>query len=199
MTNKKGFTLAELLAVIIVLGLLSLIVIPNVITAIKTSKDTIYKAQINSIIEGAKMWASDNASSMPENDETIKLTLYQLKIGAYVDLSIKNPTIEGANYFNDDMEISIKKQNGTFEYKVIEATIEYQNSVDTSYAKLELNGKTLIHINMDDNYVDQGAIYNSNNSNMINTINTVDTNYAGTNYLYYEYDGNKIIRTVIVK
>ena len=91
MTNKKGFTLAELLAVIIVLGLLSLIVIPNVITAIKTSKDTIYKAQINSIIEGAKMWASDNASSMPENDETIKLTLYQLKIGAYVDLSIKNP------------------------------------------------------------------------------------------------------------
>lgn len=199
MTNKKGFTLAELLAVIIVLGLLSLIVIPNVITAIKTSKDTIYKAQINSIIEGAKMWASDNASSMPENDETIKLTLYQLKIGAYVDLSIKNPTIEGANYFNDDMEISIKKQNGTFEYKVIEATIEYQNSVDTSYAKLELNGKTLIHINMDDTYVDQGAIYNSNNSNMINTINTVDTNYAGTNYLYYEYDGNKIIRTVIVK
>ena len=43
---KKGFTLAELLAVIVILGLLALIAVPVVLNKIKSTKEDLYNNQI---------------------------------------------------------------------------------------------------------------------------------------------------------
>jgi len=49
--NKKGFTLVELLAVIIILAAILVIILPSVSRTLKKSKNTIYDIQINDILK----------------------------------------------------------------------------------------------------------------------------------------------------
>lgn len=50
MVNNRGFTLVELLAVLVIIAILGGIAIPGVLSSINTSKDTSYKIMINDII-----------------------------------------------------------------------------------------------------------------------------------------------------
>lgn len=204
--KNKGFTLTELITVITILGLIAIVAIPNVISVIKNSKDTIYKKQINTILEGAMMWASDNAKYLPDEGEMIKLTLDQLKMDSYVDLDIKNPSINEPNYFDNNMEISITKKNGVIEYDVLETTIKYVDEINTDYTKIILNGDVLTYVNIGEEYEEKKAyIYGTDKSNLIEpNLTDIDTSTEGTYYLYYDYTNSDnvkstIIRTVIVK
>ena len=203
--KNKGFTLTELITVITILGLIAIVAIPNVINVIKNSKDTIYKKQINTILEGAMMWASDNAKYLPDEGEIIKLTLDQLKMDSYVDLDIKNPSINEPNYFDNNMEISITKKNGVIEYDVLETTIKYVDKINTAdYTKIILNGDVLTYVNIGEEYEEKYAyIYGTDKRPNLTDID-INTSTKGTYYLYYDYinsDNVKstIIRTVIVK
>ena len=64
--NKKGFTLIELIAVIVILALISLIVFPTVNSIIKNSKEKAYNVQIDEIINAAKNYLTDNPTCIPE-------------------------------------------------------------------------------------------------------------------------------------
>ncbi len=66
--NKKGFTLVELIAVIVILALISLIVFPAVNSMIKNSKEKAYNVQIDEIIDAAKNYLSDFPVCIPEMD-----------------------------------------------------------------------------------------------------------------------------------
>ena len=59
---KKGFTLVELLAVIIILGVIAIIAVPTVYKVVKDSKNDLYEEQVAQIEGAAKRWAVDNAS-----------------------------------------------------------------------------------------------------------------------------------------
>lgn len=52
--NNRGFTLVEVLAVIIILAIISGIAIPNVLSTINTSKDRSYDIMIKNIITASK-------------------------------------------------------------------------------------------------------------------------------------------------
>ena len=56
----KGFTLVELLAVIVILSLLLLLAVTTVSSQFKNSKDDLYDTQLNNIKLAAEMWGSDN-------------------------------------------------------------------------------------------------------------------------------------------
>ena len=51
---KKGFTLIEMLAVIVILAIISLIIFPEVNKVIKSSKEKSYKTQIDNLIDATK-------------------------------------------------------------------------------------------------------------------------------------------------
>ena len=57
---KRGFTLIELLGVITLLGLISLIAIPNIQKAFSDSKEELLEKQITSIENVARTWAVQN-------------------------------------------------------------------------------------------------------------------------------------------
>lgn len=57
LNSKKGFTLVELLAVIVILGLIAVIASPLVLGTINSSKESLSKEQKNRIIEAAKIYA----------------------------------------------------------------------------------------------------------------------------------------------
>ncbi len=58
--NHKGFTLVELLAVIVLLGIIITITGTGVMTANKTAREKIYKNKISNIEDAAILYAQDN-------------------------------------------------------------------------------------------------------------------------------------------
>ena len=114
---KKGFTLVELLAVITLLGLLSLIVVPVVDKLIKDSKEDLYNTQVNNIEAAAKNWASDNIFALPESGYIDK-TICDLENTGFLEIDVKNPKTD--KLFYKDSYVRITKTDYGYEYKYIE-------------------------------------------------------------------------------
>lgn len=91
--KNKGFSLVELLAVIILLGILAVVLIPNMYSHLQDSKDDLYDTQVNVIKEAAESYVADNidiinCSSIGENTE---ISLSDLQSGGYLKEDFKNP------------------------------------------------------------------------------------------------------------
>lgn len=95
MKNNKGFTLIELMAVIIILAVIGLIIFPSAIESINNSKDKLYKEQVKRILDAADSWASSNDSKLPSNtndSKPIKITIENLQLdGLLKKEDVKNP------------------------------------------------------------------------------------------------------------
>ena len=74
--ENRGFTLIELIGVIIILALLTLIIVPNVVSNLREGISESKEYQNDSIILGAKNWASDHKDELPlagDDDEFIDI------------------------------------------------------------------------------------------------------------------------------
>lgn len=60
MKNKNGFTLVEIIAVIVILITISLMAVPAVLKTIKRNKEVAYDAKVEIILKQAKQYALDN-------------------------------------------------------------------------------------------------------------------------------------------
>ena len=77
---KKGFTLVELLAVIVVMGIIATIGYAAVSGVINSSKQSSYELQVKNIEKAVKQWAVENTNLLPDIDgEKYTLTLDVLK------------------------------------------------------------------------------------------------------------------------
>lgn len=116
---KKGFTLIELMGVIIILSLLVLIAVPIVDKYVKQAKTEAGTAQVDSLIMAAKNWGSDNVDQLPENGKKIKVTLYTLMELGYLDygISLNGLEVDGKNLSEYD-SIQITNNNGKFKYEL---------------------------------------------------------------------------------
>ena len=73
MKTKKGFTLVELLAVIVILAILVLLAVPSVLKMMDSAKENAFKIEAENIINGAKLkFANDMLNdSLPQKLELI--------------------------------------------------------------------------------------------------------------------------------
>lgn len=121
---KKGFTLAELIGVIVVLALISLVSIPAVSKTLKQNKKNLCDTQLQNILAAAKSYGADNVFSLPENDgETLELTLQDLVSAGYIKGDIENPVTK-EKFDLEATEIVITKNNKKYEYELDESTID---------------------------------------------------------------------------
>ena len=102
--NKRGFTLVELLAVIVILGILLVIAIPKISDIISVSKEGTFKTDINSIIKLVKIHYQENyggslnSSNKIYNIENNKIMLNNVDL----KLSSKTGTLTGTVIHNSD-------------------------------------------------------------------------------------------------
>ena len=87
--KKNGFTLVELMGVLVVIGLLSLIIIPIFSNLLKKQKEDQYAQQIASIELSTKNFGSDNLFVLPNEDgDSMYITIGQLRGLGYIDKTI---------------------------------------------------------------------------------------------------------------
>ena len=79
MKNNKGFTLVELLAVIIILGVVGLIAFPTITGIINDSKNKAYDEQVRTIERAAEKWFLENPFAMEEDETTIYVDVDTIK------------------------------------------------------------------------------------------------------------------------
>ena len=103
--NKNGFTLVELIAVIVILGLLALIANSSVVNVVKNSKSDLYNAQLKLIESAAETWGNDNLDKLPNDGECKYLTLANLKNYGLIKEEIINPKTNSE--FSDNLYIKI--------------------------------------------------------------------------------------------
>ena len=106
--NKKGFTLVELLAVIIIIGVIGLIVFPSAIESINNSKEKLYREQVDRILDATDSWSSSHDSLLPDNTSNstpIYITVDVLqKAGLLKKEDVKNP-VDSSETMDDKIVI----------------------------------------------------------------------------------------------
>lgn len=86
---KKGFTLIELLGIMTILGILALLIIPSVQSALSDSREKLFQNQIDSIEKIARSWGTTNIDKV---DSCYILTIDELKkSGLLENVDIINP------------------------------------------------------------------------------------------------------------
>lgn len=139
---KRGFTLIELMAVIVVIAGIALVVVPSVDRSINRSNQNAYKVQISNIESAAKNWYADALAghidgytylsegcvdknddgvcdkNLPGNGEGITITIKDLQDGNYLGKEVENPLTKKP--FPETTKIVITNNNETYTYKVIE-------------------------------------------------------------------------------
>lgn len=133
---KKGFTLIELIATLIVLSVVALIAIPNIYNSIVEYREQLYETQLTAIETATKNWVADHIvdDNFPKNNnEKIFVTLKELQENGYIEDDLKNP--KSSKNFNNIVftiitcevveEDEYNSKNYKYTYQVIDTTEKY--------------------------------------------------------------------------
>lgn len=104
--NKKGFTLVELIGVVVILGLIALVAFPALLNQINDSKKQVSDSQKEIIISAAKNYVAEN-----KNDYADKSS-FEISVN---DLIKKNYLNKGIISSFSDNEVIVTFNNGTYD------------------------------------------------------------------------------------
>lgn len=125
--KNKGFTLVEILAVIIILGALVLIIVPNIDNMLDSSKNKGYNLQIQLMEDALKNWSAENAFKIPNvNGQSKTITLGELKLEGFIDVDVRNP--KTGECFANDIVLEVRMEKNNLIYEVDESTIGFYNA-----------------------------------------------------------------------
>ena len=94
MKNKKGFTLVELLGVIVILSIMILVTAPALLTTIKNTEDKAIEEFETTLSIAAESYIEQNRISFPQLNEvggTAYISVGKLKEGGYIKTNLVDP------------------------------------------------------------------------------------------------------------
>ncbi|MBE2911930.1 prepilin-type N-terminal cleavage/methylation domain-containing protein [Anoxybacillus flavithermus] len=115
--NEKGLTLIELLAVIVILGIIAAIAIPSIGGLIDNSKKDAHVANAQQMINAAKIAVTADKDLIPANGKAKTISLKYLEDKGYLE-TIKDPDGKGYTKANNggvsaDLDITGTPVDGT--------------------------------------------------------------------------------------
>lgn len=137
---KKGFTLIEMMSVIVIIALISLLAFPNIVSQIKKGEDITSDSIKSIVISAAKKYVADN----PEKyDDAYCIPISELVSNNYIKLDIVNNEDNDISkkyvvYYNNKYDIT---ENG---YK----KVEYIESTGTQWIDSKVNYSYNTKINL---------------------------------------------------
>lgn len=151
---KKGFTLVELLAVIVVLAIISLIIFPIITGQIGSSKKDLYEVQVNNIVKAAKDMVLDNPSLLDENHiittlisvSDLKSTTNDSGVSYLEDEEIKNPMTGEVMNGTVIIKYDDNQKGYTYEYQE-KSKDELSSLIVTPAAKTVIANQAIIYTN----------------------------------------------------
>ena len=210
---KKGFTLVELMAVIIILGIVSVLIIPLIDRMVQSYRHSSYESQIRTIKLASKNYASDKLTIYPLKDgAAIFISLGQLKVEGYLPNSFSNPLTQ--DEFENNTLVKVMKKEKQFVFDVIEENNELAFDIANS-PLIRLVGSHLYRMCHGARYVEPGIYAEDHLGNVINEYSVVyyDENQGAINinsvldegFYYGNYTvthsgiERRILRTIIVE
>jgi prepilin-type N-terminal cleavage/methylation domain-containing protein len=137
MNKNKGFTLIEILTVVVILGVLAIIIIPIIDRLMKESDETAYKTQVDAIKTAAESWSEHNSDHLPNTSGgTTTVELRTLKQDGFISMKIINPLTD--TYFYDNTYVLITRyyENYIYEVHVAEAPDENDQVYSETYEQV---------------------------------------------------------------
>lgn len=175
--KNKGYTLIEVIGVLIILSFIIIIAVPTISKSLKSSKNRAYLAQLNEIEVATKSWVLLNGSNVPQNDGgTITISLLQLKLANLIPYDFKNT--KTSELFPDDMQITITKQGMNLLYDVLDDTGTSNEIINPNAPQLILNGGITQVVQINGAYNELGATAKDNQGNSLSVSKTI-TNSSG--------------------
>ena len=130
MNNNKGFTLVELLGSMVILGLLMVMVVPNIVGILSKNKEKTYKEDAKKLVEVAKYKISMKKDVQPP---TVNNKCVVMGLGYLDNAEFANPP-NGGCYDVTRSFVIAKLENHRYEYYV--QLVEY---FDGKYTGIALN------------------------------------------------------------
>ena len=153
--KNKAFTLVELLGVIVLLGILSIVIIPKIGDSLENSKETALLTQEEQIKKAAYDFLVEHTELLDESD-TITLKLGTLKQGGYLPIKLINPKTRKP--LSNESKITITKNENKYEMTL--NLIDLENAtenIDNNSPILVLNGNYIEYVEVNEEYTELGA------------------------------------------
>ena len=228
MSEKKGFTLIELIAVVVILGIIALIAVPAVTSYLSGSQMSSYKMAEQSLADAAYNMFTDcagvgeaevcNQYSVPDPNDYVTVPLSVLIDNGFLN-PIEDPKNQGT-YCDQDKSFAIIMNDATetdfnakLSYKACLYCEGYQ-STDCNFesnptdrienpADFTVNQCENFNTFLEENGIDlHGKVYLYGEDvarEILPSPSTVDTKVAGVVDLHYSYAGLSAITKVTVK
>ena len=124
--KNKGYTLVELLAVFVILGIIIMISVPAITGVISSSKSKAYDEQVKILENAARTYMSEHSKDLPDSGSPFNVTIDNLKeSGLISEEDIKNPNYSSGSeepkkknqYFNGCIKVTNTNNKFTYKYQ----------------------------------------------------------------------------------
>lgn len=211
---KKGFTLVELLAVIIILGAIFAITFSLVTDNIRKTEEKAFNLQKEQIIAAAKDMVIKEYVVIPDKQS---ITLYVGELKRKGLLPIKMINAKTKLTISNESNVVISRENNSYSYDVNIIDLEEESTENNENAPvIRLNGNYVEYVEINTEYVEKGGTAYSNTGSPLtlnppqiklndNEVDEIETSKLGTYKLIYSAtdDNNGLtttsIRTVVVR
>lgn len=157
---KKGFTLVELLAVIIILGAIFAITFPLVTDNIRKTEEKAFNLQKEQIIAAAKDMVIKEYVVIPDKQS---ITLYVGELKRKGLLPIKMINAKTKLTISNESNVVISRENNSYSYDVNIIDLEEESTENNENAPvIRLNGNYVEYVEINTEYVEKGGTAYSN-------------------------------------